>query len=186
MSMMNRRRFFSCSAGIAAMAAVRNADAAVVREAGVKLKLGLNAYSFNEPLRAGTMTLADAVDFCAKNGVDALDATGYYFPGYPNVPTDEYIYALKRTAFVNGVAISGTGVRNNFAVADEAARNRDVQMVKEWIVVASKLGAPVIRVFSGPDRPAGYSFDHALDWMVADFKQCAEFGKEHGVVVSLQ
>ena len=69
------------------------------------------------------MTLADAVDFCATNGVDALDATGYYFPGYPNVPTDNYIYALKRKAFVNGVAISGTGVRNNFAVADEAARN---------------------------------------------------------------
>ena len=81
----------------------------IAREAGVKLKLGLNAYSFNGPLLAGSMTLADAVDFCAKNGVDALDATGYYFPGYPSVPSDEYVYALKRTAFVNGVAISGTG-----------------------------------------------------------------------------
>jgi sugar phosphate isomerase/epimerase len=158
----------------------------IFREAGVKLKLGLNAYSFNAPLLAGSMTLADAVDFCAKNGVDALDATGYYFPGYPKVPTDEAIYALKRTAFVNGVAISGTGVRNNFAVADEAARRRDVWMVKEWIVVAGKLGAPVIRVFSGPERPAGYSFDQALEWMVADFKECAAFGKEHGVVVGLQ
>jgi sugar phosphate isomerase/epimerase len=158
----------------------------IVREAGMKLKLGLNAYSFNGPLLAGTMTLADAVDFCAKNGVDALDATGYYFPGYPKVPTDEAIYALKRTAFVNGVAISGTGVRNNFAVADAAARRRDVWMVKEWIVVASKLGAPVIRVFAGPERPAGYSFDQALEWMVADFKECAAFGKEFGVVVGLQ
>jgi sugar phosphate isomerase/epimerase len=186
MSMMNRRRFFACSAGIAAMAAVRPADATIAREAGVKLKLGLNAFSFDQALRSGAMTLADAVDFCAKNGVDALDATGYYFPGYPSVPTDEYIYALKRTAFVNGVAISGTGVRNNFAVADEAARKRDVQMVKDWIQVAGKLGAPVIRVFSGPQRPAGYTFDQALDWMVSDFKQCAAFGKEHGVVVGLQ
>lgn len=157
-----------------------------MREAGVKLKLGLNAYSFNGALLAGTMTLADAVDFCAKNGVDALDATGYYFPGYPAVPADETIYALKRTAFVNGVAISGTGVRNNFATADEAARKRDVEMVKNWIVVASKLGAPVIRVFSGPERPAGHSFDEVVDWMVADFKECAAFGKEHGVMVGLQ
>ena len=101
------------------------------------------------------MTLTDAVHFCAQHGVDALDATGYYFPGYPNVPADEYIYNLKRTAFVNGVAISGTGVRNDFAVADAAARRNDVQMVKDWIVVASKLGAPVIRVFSGQARPAG-------------------------------
>jgi sugar phosphate isomerase/epimerase len=173
-----------------AMAPVRGLAGAatdmIAREAGVKLKLGLNAYSFNGPLLAGSMTLADAVDFCAKNGVDALDATGYYFPGYPKVPTDEYIYALKRTAFVNGVAISGTGVRNNFAVADEAARRRDVWMVKEWIAVASKLGAPVIRVFAGPERPAGYTFDQALEWMVADFKECAAFGKEFGVVVGLQ
>ena len=173
-----------------AMAPVRTSAGAttetIAREAGVKLKLGLNAYSFNGPLLAGSMTLAGAVDFCAKNGVDALDATGYYFPGYPSVPSDEYVYALKRTAFVNGVAISGTGVRNNFAVADEAARKRDVQMVKDWIVVASKLGAPVIRVFAGPERPAGYTFDQALDWMVSDFKQCAAFGKEHGVIVGLQ
>lgn len=158
----------------------------ISRQAGVKLKLGLNAFSFNGPLLAGTMTLADAVDFCAMNGVDALDATGYYFPGYPNVPPDEYIYALKRKAFVNGVAISGTGVRNNFAVADEAARKRDVQMVKDWIVVACKLGAPVIRVFTGPELSAGYPFDQALDWIVSDFKLCAAFGKEHGVVVGLQ
>jgi sugar phosphate isomerase/epimerase len=160
--------------------------ATVARESGTKLKLGLNAYSFNAPLRAGTMTLMDAVHFCAKNGVDALDATGYYFPGYPQAPTDEFIYALKRTAFVNGVSISGTGVRNDFAVADEAARKKDVQMVKDWIVVASKLGAPVIRVFSGVARPAGDTFDQAVDWMVADFKECAAFGKDHGVVVAIQ
>ncbi|MEY2412713.1 MAG: hypothetical protein QOD84_1319 [Acidobacteriaceae bacterium] len=78
----------------------------VHREAGVKLKLGLNAYSFNKQLREGSMTLMDSVHFCAKQGVDALDTTGYYFPGYPNAPTDEYIYNLKRLAFVNGVAIS--------------------------------------------------------------------------------
>ena len=127
-----------------------------------------------------------AFDFCAQHGVDALDATDYYFPGYPKVPPDEYVYNLKRTAFVNGVAISGTGVRNDFAVADTAARNNDVQMVKDWIVVASKLGAPVIRVFSGPSRPAGHSFDEALEWMVADFKECAAFGQQHGVVVAIQ
>jgi sugar phosphate isomerase/epimerase len=188
--MINRRRFLASSAGIVTAAAFQKSAIAspdaISRKPGVKLKLGLNAYSFNGPLLAGSMTLVDAVAFCAENGVDALDATGYYFPGYPKVPTDDYIYGLKRTAFINGIAISGTGVRNNFAVADEGARKRDVQMVKDWILVAGKLGAPVIRVFSGPERPAGHSFDEALEWMVSDFKQCAAFGKEHGVVVGLQ
>jgi len=190
MSTIDRRTFLACSAAMAvAVAAPASAVAAtdtVVRETGVKLKLGLNAFSFDAALRQGKMTLSDAVHFCAKNGVDALDATGYYFPGYPAVPTDEAIYALKRTAFVNGVAISGTGVRNDFAVADPAARAKDVQMVKDWIVVASKLGAPVLRVFSGVKRPEGNTFDEALAWMVDDFKQCADFGRQHGVVIALQ
>jgi len=185
MSKIMDRRSFLAAAGLAAVSTAR-ADEKVAREPGVKLKLGLNAYSFDKQLRAGSMTLADAAHFCAQHGVDAIDTTGYYFPGYPKAPADEYIYNLKRVAFVNGVGISGTGVRNDFAVADAAARKADVQMVKDWIVVASKLGAPVIRVFSGPRRPEGHSFDEAVEWMAADFKECAAFGKQHGVVVGLQ
>src|SRR5208283_2489492 len=91
---INRRRFLSASAGLAAIASLSTSSFAgtetIAREAGVKLKLGLNAYSFDRLLRQGSMTLADAVHFCAQQQVDALDATGYYFPGYPQVPTDEY------------------------------------------------------------------------------------------------
>src|SRR5260370_41372918 len=135
--------FMVGSATLAAMASIPASAFArtetIEREAGVKLKLGLNAYSFNKQLREGSMSLTDVVHFCAKQAVDALDATGYYFPGYPNAPTDEYVYNLKRVAFVNGVAISGTGVHNDFAVADPTSRRKDIQMVKEWILVSRKL-----------------------------------------------
>jgi sugar phosphate isomerase/epimerase len=181
---MNRRGFLTSSLSLAA--SIDLAEARVQREPGVKLKLALNAYSFDKPLRAGTMTLEDVVHFCAQRRVDSLDATGYYFPGYPAAPTDEYIYNLKRTAFLNGVQLSGTGVRNDFAVADAEARRKDVQMVKNWIEVASKLGAPVIRVFSGVKRPEGHSFDEALQWMIADFKECTAYGERHGVIIGLQ
>jgi sugar phosphate isomerase/epimerase len=181
---MNRRSFLAGSAGLAVAANL--IEAKVQREPGVKLKLALNAYSFDKPLRAGTMTYDDVIHFCAQHRVDALDATGYYFPGYPDVPTDEYIYGMKRTAFVNGVQLSGTGVKNDFALADGAARKKDVQLVKNWIEVASKLGAPVIRVFSGLKRPEGHSFDEALKWMIDDFKECAAHGQKHGVIIGLQ
>jgi len=186
--MFDRRRFLTRTAGLVAASALPPAAlaAAPLRDPGVKLKLGLNAFSFDEPLRKGAMTLADIVHFCARNGVDALDATAYYFPGYPKIPADEAIYGLKRAAFVNGVAISGTGVRNDFAVPDPAARKKDLLMVKDWIVAASKLGAPVMRVFSGKDLPAGFSYQQVFDWMVAHFKECAAFGRERGVIVALQ
>jgi hypothetical protein len=44
------------------------------------LKISLNAFSFDKPLRAGTMTLDDLLEYCAKTGFDGVDLTGYYFP----------------------------------------------------------------------------------------------------------
>ncbi len=184
---VTRRKFFTQSLlTTGGLTTAGIATAGVPRDPGVKLKLALNAYSFDKPLMAHTMTLADVVHFCAQHRVDALDATGYYFPGYPNAPTDEYIYDLKKTAFLNGVQLSGSGVRNDFAVADPAARKRDVQMVKDWIEVSSKLGAAVLRVFSGRARPEGYTFDQALQWMIPDFEECAEHAQRHGVILGLQ
>jgi sugar phosphate isomerase/epimerase len=187
-ALIHRRIFLKRSLGLAVASAGVSAGAQgkVAREAGSRIKLGLNSYSFNRPLVDGAMTLADVVHYCAEHGIDALDATGYYFPGYPKVPSDDYIYNLKRTAFLNGVTISGTGVRNDFAVPDAAARARDVQLVKDWIEVARKLGAPVIRIFSGRNVPEGHSFDQALAWMVPHFKECAAHGKNCGVLVGLQ
>ena len=153
---------------------------------GVKLKLSLNAYSFNDPLRKGTMTLDTLLDFAAANGFDAVDLTAYYFPGYPKVPSDEYLYALKRHAHRLGLAVSGTGVRNDFTNPDANKRKEDISVVKKWIEGAAKLGAPVIRIFSGTQSPAGYNRDQILAWMVADIRECVAYGKQHGVVVAIQ
>lgn len=156
------------------------------RSSGARLRLSVNAFSFNQPLRAGELTLFDVIDYCAQQGVDALDATGYYFPGYPNVPDDAYLYRLKRHALLNGVTIHGTGVRNDFAVADAEARKRDIQLVKHWVVAASKIGASSLRVFSGKEVPQGYTFDQTLEWMIPCFEECARFGESHGVVIAIQ
>jgi len=182
---MDRRNFMRAAA-VASLPAVALGQGKVARERGSSVRIGLNAYSFDKPLKSGAMTLDDVVHYCAQHGLAGLDATGYYFSGYPKAPSDDAIYSLKRTALVNGVTISGSGVRNDFATADSASRSRDVQMVKEWIEVASKLGAPVLRVFSGPKIPEGHSFDEALEWMVPHFQECAEHGKRHGVVLGLQ
>jgi sugar phosphate isomerase/epimerase len=188
-----RRHFIQGLGGLVAATAAylalpraARADARVERAAGLKLKLSLNAFSFNGPLRSGKMTLDDVIRFCAEQGVDGLDATGYYMPGYPNAPKDDYIYRLKRTAFVNGVSISGTGTHNDFSTPDAAKRKADVQMIKNWIEVSSKLGAPVLRIFSGHAVPEGHTFDEVLAWMADDIKECADYGGKHGVILGLQ
>lgn len=151
-----------------------------------KLETSLNAYSFNSPLTKGEMNLDQLLEFCAVNQFDAVDITAYYFPGYPEVPSDEYLYHIKQKAFLLGLEISGTGVRNDSTDPDPAKRKASVELVKKWIVAAEKLGAPVIRVFSGTDDTKGLPREKVVDYMVADLKECAEFGKSHGVVVAIQ
>ncbi len=157
------------------------------------VKLALNAFSFNDVLMAkGTpekpaFTLFDLLDWCAVQNIEALDITAYYIPTYPEVPSDEYIYELKHKAFKLGIDISGTGIRNNFASPDPAVRAADIERTKKWIVVASKLGAPVIRLFAG-EIPKGYEnkWDEVAGWMIECYKECAAFGAQHGVIIGIQ
>ncbi len=151
-----------------------------------KIKLSLNAYSFNNLLRNGSMDLFDLIDFCVQQGFDAVDPTGYYFPGYPEVPSDEYLYEFKRKAFLNGLAISGTGIRNEFVEPDIQKRRDDILLIKRWIEVASKIGAPVIRIFAGHLEVQGYTREQIQKWMVKDIRECVEYGKSHGVMVAVQ
>ena len=130
-----RRVFLARSLAFVAGPAVALAAGEVTRRPGTKIKLALNSYSFNGALMSGKMSLDDVIDYCAAHNIDGVDLTGYYFPGYPKVPADEYIYSLKKRAYLNGVSISGTGVRNDFTLVDPAARKVSIDLVKDWVVV---------------------------------------------------
>ena len=173
----------------------------IQREGSTMLKVSVNAFSFSRLLntkvkhhREGGMDLFDLVDFCAKHNIDGFDPTGYFFPGFPEVPPDSYLYDLKRHAFESGVGISGTGARNNFTTADEAVRAADVQVIKNWVVCASKMGAPVLRVFADTqmrdktwhDVAPGATREQVRDWIVEDLRECTAFGRDHGVIIGVQ
>lgn len=151
-----------------------------------RFKTSLNAYSFNEPLRAGTMTLDDLLEYCARHDFDGVDITGYYFPTYPQVPPDEYLFEFKRKTYRLGLSLSGTGIRTDFTQPDAGKRQEEVQLVKNWVHCAAKLGAPVLRIFAGHLNPPGYSWEQIAVWMVPDLRECVEYGQQHGVIVAVQ
>lgn len=151
-----------------------------------RIKLSCNLYSFNGPLRNRQMTLEQVVEFCADTGFEAVDPTGYYFPNYPELPGDDYVYRIKRRAFRLGLDISGTGVRNDFTLADPAQRRKEVELVKKWVGLAAKLDAPVLRVFSGRGVPAGKTRDEVHTWVVDCLRECADYASRYGVIIVLQ
>lgn len=190
-SQMHRRNFLSSAIGIPAMGMLTR-NAAVFQEktgrsfAPRKLKTSLNAYSFNAQLTAGTMTVPEMFRFCAENGFDAIDLTGYYLRGYPQVPPDDYLFDLKQQAFRLGLELSGTGVRNDFTLADKEKRAEEVKRVKNWIDAAAKLGAPVLRIFSGNQKNEGISQRDVEEWVTTEINGCVEYAKKSGIILGLQ
>jgi sugar phosphate isomerase/epimerase len=160
----------------------------------VPVVAALNVYSFSDLLTAKdarnnqqVYTLFNLLDWCATQKIKAIDPTAYFFPTYPEVPSDEYLKKFRDRAAELGIVISGTGIRNNFASPDPAVRAAGVKLAKEWIVAASKMGAPVVRVFSG-EIPKGYEnkWKEVAGWMIECYKECAAFGERYGVKVGIQ
>src|SRR5262249_42308436 len=91
-----RRGFITTLMGLPALSAIDMKPFDHYPIAGRGLKPSLNAFSFNAVLLNGTMSLDDLFEYAAAAGFEAVDLTGYYLKGYPNVPTDEYIFSVKR------------------------------------------------------------------------------------------
>jgi sugar phosphate isomerase/epimerase len=151
-----------------------------------KPRLSLNLFSFNAVLQEGSMKLQEVCRYCAEEGYAAIDPTAYYFQGYPEVPDDDYLYEFKRMVFELGLEISGSGIRNNFSEPDQMKRQRDIRLIENWLVASQKMGIPVVRIFAGRSIPDPEEKKKALDWMMADFRKCAELGARYGVIVALQ
>lgn len=204
---LSRRRFIATSSllplAVAGGLSIPSANAAytpIPRVGGSHLRTSVNVYSFLELLNANAkdktkgIDLFGACDFCAQLGVDAVDLTGYFFPGYPKAPADDYIIRLKRHAFNLGLGISGTGVRNDFTAIDPATRAEGVARIKAWIEVAAKLGAPTVRAFADSQPPfrnwrqasKDASRDTVEGYLADSLRECAEHGKKFGVIVAVQ
>ena len=191
---LNRRDFAKrlslAGAGMAVMPLTGSAGEETKKQVNLQkagsLKISLNAYSFDKPLKAGTMTLDDLLYFCSKTGFDGVDITGYYFPGYPLVPSDEIIYLVRRKAFRMGVELGCTGVRNDFTWSDPVKRESEKKLVKEWVVAAHKLGAPGLRIFSGNLSKEDFPWDIRAKWIADDIRECADFASGYGVMLALQ
>jgi sugar phosphate isomerase/epimerase len=85
-------------------------------------------------------------------------------------------------------------VGNNFTTADADARAKDVEWIKQWVEVAAKLGAPVLRVFADTQMRAqtwetvsnGAKRDEVEAWIAADIRACADHAAKFGVIIGVQ
>jgi len=127
------------------------------------------------------MTLERFVDYCAEQDLQATELTEYYFrdksPGY--------ICALRRRAYVNGLAISGSPLGNDFCHPPGPARDKQLAHVKAWIDVVALLGSQTIRVFAGRAKK-GSSEKEARKLAIEGLKEVSEYAGARGVLLAIE
>jgi sugar phosphate isomerase/epimerase len=148
--------------------------------------LALNAYSFNTLLLEERMTLDELFRFARSTGFSAVDLTAYYIPGYPEVPWDKALFGIRKKAFLLGLAISGTGVRNDFTLSDPDALSEQIRLVKDWIRAAAMLGAPHVRVFAGRGPGTGEPRETVKQRIIGALQECAGYAGNFGVMIAFQ
>lgn len=151
-----------------------------------RFKLSLNAYSFNDWLVQKKISPLALLDFCQQTGFDAIDFTGYYFSTYPGTPSNDEIYTFKRQAHALGLEISGTGIRNEFSFDKGAELEKEIDLVKRWIEVAAKLGAPVLRIYTAKKYYTGEERKRILGNIQWSLDKCLPEAASHGVILGIQ
>ena len=185
MANFNRRNFLTALPAISLARAVPFSEDITTKK-GIRFRLSLNAYSFNDMLMKKKISKDELLEFCANTGFDAVDMTGYYFSSYPETPSDAEIYAFKRKAHAVGIEISGTGVRNEFSYSDSNALAKEIDTVLRWIEVAAKMGAPVLRIFTAKQYSTGEERKRVNDRILFALNKCVEKAAAHGIILGIQ
>jgi sugar phosphate isomerase/epimerase len=186
-SNLSRRGFMFSSAVAGAGIATLGSVSAVAAKtpSAIGLKPSLAAYSFRNVLphdgQPGKITLHDWFEWCAEQGLGAVEPTSYYF----SAEDVGYLNSMKAKAFKLGLDISGTAIRNDFSHLDEAVRREWIDHVKKWCDHSMRIGAPVIRIFAGNKHPK-VSDEQALSWSIECMKECCDYAGERGVFLAIE
>jgi len=206
---MNRRTFFTASAGLgAALALGANArESATAAPAHKKrIKIGVCTYSFWH-FRDPKVSVETVIDKAAEYGAEAVDILHRQM----DIPEKEpltaehraYLQKLKRHAFRNGIDLVCLSIHQNFVQQDPAERQKQVDHTHKCLEIAYELGIPCIRLNSGrwntikdfddlmkargiePILP-GCKEDDGFNWCIESIEKCIPKAEQCGVVMALE
>ncbi|QDU93764.1 sugar phosphate isomerase/epimerase family protein [Lignipirellula cremea] len=184
---VDRRSFLMQGAALTGAAAFASPLAAIepiTRNGKSKFKFSLAAYSYRKLLTDSSsgVTLSTFVQDCAAMGLEGTELTSYYFPA---APEPKMLHDLRKECFYLGLDVSGTAIRNDFGVQDEAKLRAEIDHVKKWVDYADMLSAPVIRIFTG-HVAKGDSPEASHRRMVKAMEECCDYAGQHGVILALE
>lgn len=205
---MNRRRFVASTAAAAlgasgvasARAAAPTAGPAEGTGRRITNPIAVSTYSFWQFRRDSGVTTEDCIDHAAEMGFDAVELLLVQMEA-EKVPYN--VRAIKRRAFVNGLALCGMSTHQGFVSPNADVRQQNIDKTIKQIELAYDFGIPTIRVNTGRwgtsrdfnvlmanrgiEPPLeGYTDEDAFPWVIEAFEKCLPTAEKCGVVLGLE
>ena len=193
----SRRQFLAAATVAAAAGPALSGDAPAARR---KTHIGVSTYSFWQFNRAAYRDVGTCIDLAAEMGFDGVEIL---LRQLGEAPDPALLNQLKRRAFVNGLCLMGLSTHQTFLTPDADKRKRNVELTRNQIEIAVKLGIPTMRVNTGTwgtsgsfnklmankgvEPPvAGYTDEDGYQWCVDALGECAKAAEKAGVVLGLE
>lgn len=144
------------------------------------MKLGCCSWSYHHAFESGRTNLLDWMGICAsKLKVGGIEITD----GHIESLGEDYLRAVTRAAVDLHLTIAAVTTSNNFGLADDGARDTELEKIESALEVTKELGAPLLRVFAG--WPEGDKEERWAD-MVHCMKVACLVAERTGVVLAVE
>jgi sugar phosphate isomerase/epimerase len=152
------------------------------------MKLGLSSYSLLNAIKAGEMTVLDAIRWIADNGGEHMEIVPY---GYTLVDNPELADAVRETAKEAGIVLSNYSMPANFVQDTDELFDEEIARVKQHVDLVHRLGMNHMRhdvtAFTLPEEKTTIKwFEDHLHLMVKGSQLIADYAAQFGITTTIE
>ncbi len=139
--------------------------------------LGCPSFSVDQIIEAACAYGYRGVSLRTVRGESMLPSLEEFSPAALVATSDKF-----KKAGIDVMCVS-SGVR--FTSPDPKEREKQLDIARQYILIAKGLGSPYVRIFGGP-YPADQDRAEVLGWIIEGFRAACDFGAREGVSIFLE
>jgi L-ribulose-5-phosphate 3-epimerase len=162
-------------------------------------RLAVASYSFWQFRHEKLRDLERCIELASEWGFAGLEILHRQMTDESNAT----LQRLKRTAFVNGIALCGFATHQGFLSRDPEVRKKNVEHTIHCIELAYAMGIPTMRVNTGTwgtvkdfdelmrrrgiePLPEGIEEEQGFSWVIDSLAECTRHAEKRGVLLGLE
>lgn len=144
------------------------------------MKIGNSTWSFHRLFEQGSMDAFSFPSECKQFGISSLE----YVEDHVGGTDREHLDQLKQIIRKANCEIVAIAINDDLTYSDPKAAEEQVEHVREWLNIASYLGAKVARIFTGGADTADP--EAAVQRVINNIKKLLDTAEETGVELVLE